>query len=211
MIIGHLGLLELKLSDRIDEGTKQNFEMAIAGGMRMKTLIDDLLEYSRVESRGRPFEYVKMNEAVGRAAQNIAKTMEEVRAELEVHPIPSIWADEMQMTQLVQNLLSNAMKLHGKEKPRVEISSTEMNAEIVFAVKDNGIGLNMAYADRIFQMFQRLNSGSKYPGTGIGLAIAKKIIERHSGRIWVESEEGKGATFFFSIPRKDNAVAPSAH
>jgi len=211
MIIGHLGLLELKLSDRIDDDTRQNFEMAIAGGMRMKALIDDLLEYSRVESRGRPFEDVEMNEVVERAAQNIAKTMEEVGAELVVHPLPSIWADEMQMTQLVQNLLSNAMKFHGKEKPRVEISSTEMNAEIIFAVKDNGIGLNMAYADRIFQMFQRLNSGSKYPGTGIGLAIAKKIIERHSGRIWVESEEGKGATFFFSIPRKDGDVAPSSH
>jgi PAS domain S-box-containing protein len=203
MIVGHLGLLEKKLADRIDENTRQNFELAIDGGVRMKSLIDDLLEYSRIDSRAKPFATVEMNKVVEKAVKNLSETMKEAGAKLVVHPLPSVWADESQMVQLMQNLLGNAVKFHGKEKPRIEVSYLALNGEVIFSVKDNGIGLNMLYADRIFQMFERLDS--KQPGTGIGLSISRKIVERHSGRIWVESEEGKGATFFFSLPSDSNS------
>ncbi|HXZ24396.1 MAG TPA: ATP-binding protein, partial [Methanomassiliicoccales archaeon] len=115
--------------------------------------------------------------------------------------LPTVDADESQMVQLMQNLLSNAVKFRGGERPKIEVRSSSTQLKTIFSVRDNGIGLKMAYAGKIFEMFQRLHSNDEYPGTGVGLAIAKKIVERHGGEIWVESEEGKGATFYFSIPR----------
>jgi PAS domain S-box-containing protein len=192
MIIGHLGLLEKKLSRSLDENTRQNFELAMDGGMRMKALIDDLLEYSRVESRGKPFANVEMNEVVENAVKNISKAIEEVGVELVVHPLPAIWADETQMVQLMQNLLSNAAKFHGKERPRIEVSSLNLDEEIIFAVKDNGIGLNMMHAERIFRMFHRLDS--KYPGTGLGLEEFGSNRRKGKGRLFSSAFPANSST-----------------
>jgi signal transduction histidine kinase len=142
-----------------------------------------------------------MNKAVRGRSRN-SQNNKRSRCKVVVHPLLSV-GQMRQMVQVMQNLLANAVKFHGKEKPRIEVNYLALNGEVIFSVKDNGIGLNMAYADRIFQMFERLDS--KKPGTGIGLAISRKIVERHSGRIWVEAEEGKGATFFFSLPSDSNS------
>jgi light-regulated signal transduction histidine kinase (bacteriophytochrome) len=127
-------------------------------------------------------------------------SIKETNAEITLKPLPIVLADESQMVELIQNLIGNAIKFHGPEQPKILISASEGINEVTFSIKDNGIGMNMQHGGKIFQMFQRLNAREKYPGTGVGLAIAKKIVDHHAGRIWVESEEGKGSTFFFTIP-----------
>jgi light-regulated signal transduction histidine kinase (bacteriophytochrome) len=143
-----------------------------------------------------------MNGVVSKTLSLLKVPIEESDAEIVSDTLPTIVADESQMVQVMQNLIGNALKFHGPERPRVQISVSPGPGAWVFAVKDNGIGLNMENADKIFQMFQRLHGRGEYPGTGVGLAIVKKIVERHGGKIWVESEEGKGATFFFTVPEK---------
>ena len=125
----------------------------------------------------------------------------ESRAEIIVDPLPTIISDKSQMMQLMQNLVGNAIKFHGDKEPKVQISCKDMGSQWLFYVQDNGIGIGPKDKDGIFQMFQRLHSREEYEGTGIGLAVVKKIVERHGGRIWVESEEGNGATFLFTIPK----------
>ncbi len=131
-------------------------------------------------------------------------------AEIVVDDLPTVCADESQMIQVMQNLISNAIKFQSNERPEIHISAAMRAGEWIIAVKDNGIGLNVEYADKIFHMFQRLHNQDQYPGTGVGLAIVKKIVERHGGRIWVESEEGKGATFFYSIPKTSSMRVPTS-
>jgi len=166
----------------------------------MRELIDDLLLYSRVNTMSKEFISVDMNEVVSRTLKMLRIPIEENKVEIIVNRLPTVTADESQMMQVMQNLIGNSIKFHGPERLLIRISSSQGAKEWTFAVKDNGIGLNMMYADKIFKMFHRLHSVGEYPGTGVGLAVAKKIVERHGGRIWVESEEGKGATFFFTIP-----------
>jgi light-regulated signal transduction histidine kinase (bacteriophytochrome) len=167
----------------------------------MKALIDDLLEYSRIDAKGRDFTPVDMEKVVTRTLEMLRVSIEENKAEIGVDPLPSVIAEESQMLQVMQNLISNSIKFHGEERPKIRVSATPGSGEWIFSVKDHGIGLSMEYSERIFQMFQRLHTREKFPGTGVGLAIVKKIVERHGGRVWVESEEGKGATFFFTIPK----------
>jgi PAS domain S-box-containing protein len=201
MVVSHLSLLERRYKDKLDPKAEEHIRHAVEGGERMRQLIDDLLEYSRVETKGEPFALVDMNLVVATTLANLNVPIEENQAEIIVDSLPTIMADESQMAQVIQNLVGNALKFHSRKRPRVHISGVEGEREWTFAVEDNGIGLNMEYADKIFQMFQRLHTRDSYPGTGVGLAIAKKIVERHGGRIWVESEEGKGATFLFTIPK----------
>ena len=201
MVINYLSLLERRYSDGLDADAKEFIDFAVSGGKRMKELIDDLLRYSRVDAQGYAFEMVDMDEVVISAIEVLEMTIEENHAKIELDVLPSIFADKMQMIQVMQNLICNAIKFHGPEPPRIQISATSGVGEWTFSVKDNGIDLKMENAERIFQMFQRLPTRSEVAGTGIGLPIAKKIVERHSGRIWVESEEGVGATFFFTIPK----------
>ncbi|MGD0818470.1 MAG: ATP-binding protein [Methanomassiliicoccales archaeon] len=201
MVISYLTLLERRQKDRLDGEALEYIQYAVDGGKRMKELIDDLLEFSRIDIHGKHFDLVDMNTVVGRTIDILKIHIEENRAEIDIDPLPSVLADESQLVQVIQNLISNAIKFHGEEPPRIHVSATSGSGEWIFSVKDNGIGLNMEYTDRIFQMFQRLYTRDEVAGTGIGLAIAKKIVERHGGRIWVESEEGKGATFFFTIPK----------
>ncbi len=200
MVLSYLSLLERRYKGQVDEQAQRYIDFAVQGGMRMRELIDDLLEYSRVETKGKSFVPVDMNELVLRTLSILKDGVEKSGAEIIVDDLPTLPIDESQMSQVLQNLVSNALKFRGPDRPEIVISATEGNGEWTFAVRDNGIGLDMEHSDRIFQMFQRLHTKEVYPGTGVGLAIAKKIVERHGGRIWVESREGEGATFFFTIP-----------
>jgi light-regulated signal transduction histidine kinase (bacteriophytochrome) len=173
----------------------------VDGGERMKNLINDLLDYSRLDTQGKPFVPVDMNEILTKTLTLLEVPIKENSAEITIDKLPTVLADETQMIQVMQNLIGNAIRYRGNEKPRIHIASSENTKEYMFSVQDNGIGLNMVYADKIFQMFQRLHPRGQYEGSGVGLAIVKKIVERHGGRLWVESEEGKGSTFFFTIPK----------
>ena len=201
MVISYLTMLERRQKDKLDADAQEYIQYAVEGGKRMKELIDDLLAYSRVDTAANAFQTVEMNDLVERTLQLLKVPIEESGAIISVDILPSIDADESQIIQVVQNLIGNAIKFHGTERPRVRISAMSGPREWIFSVSDNGIGLNTEYSDRIFQMFQRLHTKEQYQGTGVGLAIAKRIIDRHGGRIWVESEEGEGATFFFTIPK----------
>ena len=202
MMVSYISLLERKYKDQLDPKALEYIEHALNGGNRMRQLIDDLLAYSRVETTAKESGPVDMKAIVENTIKVLQVPIEESKADIYVEPMPTIMADGSQMLQVMQNLISNSLKFHGSERPMVHIASRSGTKEWTLSVKDNGIGMSMEYAERIFQMFQRLHTNEEYPGTGVGLAIAKKIVERHGGRIWVESEEGKGATFFFTIPKK---------
>lgn len=203
MVVSYLTLLDKRFSDQLDPKAKEFIKNAVEGGSRMRQLIDDLLEYSRLDVVGKGFVPVDMQRVLESTVRVLKIPIEESNADIIVGPLPTVCADEMQMIMLMQNLVGNAIKFCGTERPSVQVSAEPGESGWIFAVKDNGIGLNTEFSDKIFQMFQRLHTKDRYPGTGIGLAIAKKIVERHGGRIWVESEEGKGATFFFTIPEAD--------
>ena len=200
MVSNYLSLLDRRYHDKLDAKAQEYIGYALDGGERMRQLINDLLEYSRVDAVSKEFAPVDMKAVVSKSLAILEESVKENDAEILVEPLPIIVADESQMIQLMQNLIGNAIKFHGPERPKILISASEGVREVTFAVKDNGIGMNMQHADKIFQMFQRLHGRDEYPGTGVGLAIAKKIVDHHGGGIWAESEEGKGATFFFTIP-----------
>jgi PAS domain S-box-containing protein len=201
MVVSYLTLLDKKYRNQLDPKAQEYIKNAVEGGSRMRQLIDDLLEYSRLDTSRKEFVPVDMNKILESTINLLKVPIEESRAEILIGPLPTIMADGSQMIQLMQNLVGNAIKFHGPERPKVEITEIHGAKFWTFSVKDNGIGLNTAYRDKIFQMFQRLHTKDQYPGTGVGLAIAKKIVEHHGGRIWVESEEGNGATFLFTVPK----------
>ena len=169
----------------------------------MQALINDLLTYSRVGTRGKPFEPTNMETVLDQVAASLRPAIDASGAALTHDPLPTLLADASQMVQLLQNLINNAIKFHGHEPPHVHVSSEKNNGEWVFSVSDNGIGIDPKDAQRIFVIFQRLHTDREYHGTGIGLAVCKKIVERHGGRIWVKSQPGNGSMFQFTIPRKD--------
>jgi light-regulated signal transduction histidine kinase (bacteriophytochrome) len=200
--IGNFTLLEKQYAGKVmDERAQQLVRNTIESEERMSKLLDDMLEFSRVDSEGRPFEKVNMNEVLNLVEQNLDRALKESNATITNDPLPMVMADQVQMMGLLQNLIANAIKFcRPGESPKIHVSATNTDSEWTFSVADNGIGISEEQLERIFQMFHRLHSEQEYPGTGIGLAISKKIVERHGGRIWVESEEGKGATFYFTIP-----------
>jgi signal transduction histidine kinase len=200
MVVGYLSLLQKRYSDQLDTQARQYIDNAIMGGTRMRQLIDELLEYSRLDTSTKEFAPVSMNEVMETTIKMLNHPIQESKADIFVGPLPTIMADGSQMMQLMQNLVANAVKFHGKERPMVHVTASRGPTDWTFSIRDNGIGLDVEYSDRIFQMFQRLHGREEYAGNGVGLAIAKKIIERHGGRIWVESEEGKGANFLFTVP-----------
>ncbi|MEI6102308.1 MAG: ATP-binding protein, partial [Methanothrix sp.] len=193
-------LLEKRYQGKLDQDADEFIGFIVSGTKRMQQLINDLLAYSRVNTRKEPPNIMKIEDAIQRAMQNIQYVLEDTRGTIIYGEMPSIIADEPQMTQLFQNLIGNALKFHGEEAPRVEISAARKGNDWIFSVRDNGIGIDPQYKDRIFEIFQRLHTCEEYAGTGIGLAIAKKIVERHEGHIWVESQSGKGSTFNFTLP-----------
>lgn len=206
----YVQMLSKRFKGRLGSDADDYINYAVSAAQRMHQLINDLLEYSRVDTRGQPFRPVDPAAAVRQAIENLKVPIEETGAVITQDPLPQVVADELQMTQLFQHLIGNAIKFHGPEPPRVHISVERKDGEVVFAVHDNGIGIDPQYHDRIFVIFRRLHSREDYPGTGIGLAISKKIVERHGGQIWVESQEGAGSAFFFSIP-EDVSQSPGAY
>ncbi len=202
MIESYLDLLQNRYEGKLlDEKAKEFIGFATEGAERMQQMINDLLAYSRVETRGKAFSLASMDEVLTTALNDLKVSIKENRASITYDDLPSIMADKSQMVVLLENLISNAIKYRGAANPRIHVSVDGKVREWIFSVKDDGIGIPRDEQDRIFQMFQRLHTKEEYPGTGIGLAIAKRIVERHGGTIWVESEEGKGSTFFFTIPK----------
>ncbi len=199
-VVGDLTILEQNYRDKLDPDATERIHHAMDSGKRMSDLIRDLLDYSSIDATSTKFAPVDMNEVVAKTLKTLEESIRENEAEVQVDELPTIMADEGQMARVMRNLVDNAIRYRGKERPKVHINCADDPEEYIFSVKDNGIGLDMKYADRIFHMLQRLHTREEYEGTGIGLAICRKIVERHGGRIWVDSIEGEGSTFFFSIP-----------
>jgi len=193
-------LLAERYASQLDADARDFIAFAVDGAVRMQALIQDLLAYSRVGTRGSVLAPVDCNEALRRAVSNLRISIAENAALVSHEELPVIQADASQLVQLFQNLIGNGIKFRGVNQPRVHVSAVWQAGYWTFSVRDNGIGIEAQYAERIFEIFQRLHRREEYPGTGIGLAVCKKIVERHGGKIGVESEPGKGSTFFFSIP-----------
>ncbi len=199
MISGFLMLLE-KHETHLDEKSTEYIRYAVDGAMRMSQLIHDLLEYSRVDRKGRALQPVDAGWALAGALANLQRAIQDAGATITYDGLPMVMGDLIQLTQLFQNLIGNAIKFRSPERPcRVKVGVQKKDAQWEFLVKDNGIGIDPSQGHRIFVIFQRLHTRDKYPGTGIGLAICKRIVERHGGRIWVDSETGKGSSFCFSL------------
>jgi light-regulated signal transduction histidine kinase (bacteriophytochrome) len=169
------------------------------GANRMKSLLADLLAYSQVGSQGKEFCPVALDETLRRVIDNLQVKIDSTGTKITHDPLPAVIGDDVQIMQLLQNLIGNAIKFRGKEPPQIHIGVRPVGERLLFFVRDNGIGIDPQYTERVFVIFQRLHSQQQYPGTGIGLAISRKIVERHGGRIWVDSEPGKGATFYFTL------------
>ncbi len=199
MISGYTQLLQRRYKDKLDEDANQFIFYTVDGVLRMQTLINDLLTYSRLETRGKTFEPANCQAILDDVLVTLQVTIEESGAIITHGPLPTVQADRIQLFQLFQNLIGNAIKFRGDKPPLIHIEAKPQQKRWLFSVRDNGIGIEPQYMERIFVIFQRLHSRDKYPGTGIGLAICKKIVERHGGRIWVESQPGKGSTFYFII------------
>jgi PAS domain S-box-containing protein len=202
VIRGFLTLLEKRYKDKLDEKAGELIRYTIDGAKRMQGLIKDLLEYSKVGTKGKELKPTDCSLILNKAISNLQASIVESGAKVTHTILPAVMADATQLSSLFQNLIGNAIKFRSAEAPKIHISAKRKGDEWLFSVRDNGIGIDPEFADRIFNVFQRLQSSDEYPGTGIGLAICKKIVERHSGRIWVESQPGKGATFYFTIPIK---------
>ncbi len=194
-------LLGRRYKGELDAKADQFIGFIVDGATRMQQMIDDLLAYSRVSTRAKPFQPTDCEIVFNQALTNLKVAIEESDALVTHDPLPTVIADASQMVQLFQNLLSNAIKFR-KEKPSITVSAVQREDEWLFSVEDNGIGIAPEFMEHIFKMFQREHASAEYPGTGVGLAICKKIVERHGGRIWVKSEQGKGSMFYFTIPAK---------
>lgn len=201
MILSFVDLLKLKMGDRLDEDVKEYMYYIVKSASWMQQLINDLLTYSRVTTRANPFERVSLNDILTQATFNLKTTIDEKKAVITAKKLPDIMADKTHMIQVFQNLIGNAIKFCDKDHPEIDVTSRSKNGFWRIAVRDNGIGMDMKYAPRIFKVFERLHAKDAYPGTGIGLAVSKKIVERHGGTIIVESEPGKGSTFNLMLPK----------
>jgi len=203
MVSSYTQLLARRYRDRLDDDAREFIGYAVDGVNRMQSLIADLLSFSRVGSRGGAFEAVELDRVFERALSNLEAAVEESGAVVTADPLPTVMGDPVQLGQLFQNLVGNGVKFRGEDAPRVHVSAERVGGEWRLSVRDNGIGIEPEYVERIFVIFQRLHGRAEYPGTGIGLAICKKIVERHGGRIWVESQPGQGSTFYFTFPARD--------
>ncbi len=200
-IASFCNLLESRYADQLDDRASTYLHYIVDGAMRMQALVNDLLLYSRVTTRGQEFAPANMDEILQEAQANLDVAIAECEAQVSCDALPAVFGDGTQLVRLLQNLIGNAIKYRGEAPPQVHLAAAKERDEWVFSVRDNGIGIAPEYAERIFVIFQRLHTREEYGGTGIGLAVCKKIVERHGGRIWVESAEGAGATFRFTLPQ----------
>ena len=195
-------VIESQYKGKLGEEADQVLGFAVDAAKRMRLLINDLLAYARVGGHVQTLDRIDTRQVVAAATENLRQAVEEAHAHITCGPLPTVMGDSTQLTQVFQNLIDNAIKFRGERTPEVRIGAELAQGEWVFSVADNGIGIEPKYQDRIFRVFQRLNTRSSYPGTGIGLALCKKVVEWHGGRIWVESRVGEGSTFRFTIPQR---------
>ena len=206
MITSYIQIIEEDYKGKLDADADQYIAFAVEGAKRMHTLVNDLLAYSRVGTRGESFMPIRLNNVLSAATANLEVAMEESHAVVTHDRLPTVLGDESQLIQLFQNLLGNAIKFRSDVPPIIHVGVEQTKDGWEFSVHDNGIGIDMKYAERIFAVFQRLHAREEYPGTGIGLAVVKKIVERHGGRIWAESEPANGSTFYFTLPKRDSTL-----
>lgn len=203
MIASYIQLIQRGLESGRTDGLTEFMGFVLDGTSRMQALISDLLQFSRVSRKGNPFTRVDMNETARIAIGHLQQKIKENNATVNFGSMPVVFGDSFQLIRLLQNLADNAIKFkHPDRKPEINISVEERDSDWLFKVSDNGIGIEDKFYNRIFVIFQRLHTRNEYEGTGIGLAVCKKIVERHGGEIWVESEEGKGSTFYFTIKKQ---------
>jgi len=197
---GFLKLLSRRYKRQLNAKGEEFIDCALDSINRLEQQIKDLLDYSRVTTRGKEFEWLDVNAVVEQVLKDMSLIIKEKKARITRDPLPKMMGDPSQLGRVFQNLIGNAIKFSGNQPPQIHIGAKESDGEWKLWVQDRGIGVDPKNCERIFLMFERLHPRSEYPGTGIGLAICKKIIERHGGRIWVESEPGRGSTFYFTIP-----------
>ncbi|HLA81236.1 MAG TPA: CHASE3 domain-containing protein [Thermoleophilia bacterium] len=200
MVASYTQLLAKRYRGKLDSDADEFIAYAVDGATRMQELINDLLAYSRISTIGSPREPTDCSGVLGRVLTDLKVAIEESGAVVTHGTLPEVMGDATQLQQVFQNLISNAIKFRGQEPPRIHVSCERSGDDWLFSVRDNGIGIDPQYADQLFVIFRRLHSKGEYPGTGIGLAICRRVVERHGGRIWLESELGKGSTFFFTLP-----------
>ena len=200
MVTSYVQLLARRYNGKLDSDADEFINFAMDGSIRMRKLINDLLTYSRVKTQGKTLDPTDCEAVFNQSLDNLKVAIEENKVLVTHDPLPTVMADSPQLVELFQNLIGNAIKFRGSEPPRIHVSAGRNGSGWIFSVRDNGIGIAPEYFKRIFVVFQRLHSREKYDGTGIGLAICQRIVERHRGRIWVESEVEKGATFYFTLP-----------
>jgi light-regulated signal transduction histidine kinase (bacteriophytochrome) len=204
MVASYTQLLASRYKGRLDSDADEFIAYAVDGSNRMQGLIQDLLAYSRAGTNGKPLRDISAEKALDEALSNLRKTIQESGAVVTHDALPVITADDSQLALVFQNLVGNAIKYHGPQAPLVHVSATKNGGnEWTFSVRDNGMGIDPQYFERIFVIFQRLHGRTEFEGTGIGLAICKKILERLGGRIWVESQLEKGSTFYFALPERN--------
>lgn len=202
VITSYLQLIARRYKDKLDQDANEFIDFAVDGADRLQRMINDLLSYSRVGTKGNPFTKTDSNTVMKQALENLAIVIEENHAVITYDNLPTLIVDEEQLVTVFQNLLSNAIKFcKPSQPPKIHIFAEEKDSEWLFGVRDNGIGIDLQYKDKLFVIFKRL-VGKEYSGSGMGLAICKRIVERHGGRIWVESELEKGSTFYFTIPKE---------
>jgi signal transduction histidine kinase len=200
-ISGYCQILQEELHRGSCDDTREHLGKIVDAVLRMNRLIEDLLDYSRVGRSDEPFQSIALDAVVAHAMANLERAITESRARIDVGPMPTVTGDSTQLVQLFQNLMGNAIKFHAEADPVIRLRAGRHEGDWQFSVEDNGIGIDSSQFEHIFQVFQRLH-GKEYPGTGVGLAVCKKIVERHRGRIWLESQPGRGTTFFFTLPAK---------
>ena len=202
MVSSYLQLIESRYADELDADGEEFIDFAVDGAERMRAMIDGLLKYSRIDAQGDPFEPVDLDVVLENAVEDLQLKIVERDAEITADSLPRVEGDGGQLRQVFQNLLSNAIE-YSDEPPRIDVSVERRDARCVVSVSDEGIGIDPADADRIFEVFQRLHHREEHPGTGIGLALCQRIVERHGGEIRVDSEPGEGSTFSFTLPAVD--------
>lgn len=202
-VAGMVQLLSQRYKGQLDDRADEYITHAVEASGRMQNLINDLLDYSRLDRFGRPFEPTAVEKSLQTVLANLQMAIQDSQAQISHDPLPTVMADPSQLGRVLQNLIGNALKFRGEAAPHIHVSVAKEAQAWRFSVSDNGIGIEPQYFERIFLVFQRLHTRREYPGTGIGLSLCKKIIERHGGRIWVESQPGQGATFYFTIPKRN--------
>jgi signal transduction histidine kinase len=199
-VASYCQLLQRRYADKLDQDAKDFISFAVDGANRMQALINDLLKYSRVGTQRDPFRPVQCSDVLSKALENLKIAAGEAGATITLDVLPAVQGDEIQLIVLFQNLLANAVKFRRKDPVTVHIAAKDNGADWLFTVRDNGIGFDPVHAERIFVIFQRLHGRDEYQGTGMGLAICRRIVERHGGKIWADSEPGVGTTFYFTLP-----------